>query len=76
MRKILNLFAFSTLAVAAVMFAGCGNTDTGGGSDDAGSGTTATSNEDGGSPEDSDSSSTTGTSSGFQMVTLNVPKMT
>ena len=49
MRKFQNLFAFGMLAVAAVLFAGCGSADsgTGGDSGDSGSGTTATSDEGG-----------------------------
>ena len=79
MRKFQNLFAFGMLAIAAVLFAGCGSAETGGSSTDdggSGSGTTATSDEGGDSGGGSDTSSTPVTTGDYQLVTLNVPKMT
>lgn len=72
MRKFLNLFAFGTLAVAAVLLAGCGSTDTG----DTGAGSSTTTTDVDDDAGDSDTSSTTGTSGEYQLVSLNVPNMT
>ena len=79
MRKFQNLFAFGMLAVAAVLFAGCGSADPDASSSDdtGGASTTSTSDEGGEGAGGSDTSSATPVTTGdYQLVTLNVPKMT
>ena len=71
MKKFQQFFAFGTIALATVLFAGCGAEPAGGGSD-AGSGTATEEGEGGGGS----GTTSVGPSGDFQLVSLNVPAMT
>ena len=76
MRKLQNLFAFGALCAAAILFAGCGTAETGGGGSTGGDSGGSTETEGSDSAGGSDTSSTTVTTGDYQLVSLNVPNMT
>ena len=81
MKTVQKFFVFGMLMTAALIFAGCGESDTAG-SGGGGDTTPAESSEgsgDNGASEGSDNVENASTNSGsdeFQLVSLNVPKMT
>ena len=70
MKTVQKFFVFSTLMVAALIFAGCGEAE----KKPADSGTSSTETSDDGSGDKGNAS--TATSGDFQLVSLNVPNMT